>query len=49
MRRAGSRIETCCRHNPDPAVAQSVATDYQLMLVIDVSGSMDSWPRPTEP
>ena len=40
---AGSGIENSLpTANPDSAtVAQSVATDYQLMLVIDVSGSMD--------
>lgn len=40
---AGSGIENSLPEaNPDSAtVAQSVATDYQLMLVIDVSGSMD--------
>jgi Ca2+-binding RTX toxin-like protein len=39
---AGSGIENSLpAANPDSAtVAQSVATDYQLMLVIDVSGSM---------
>lgn len=41
--KAGSGIENSLpAANPDSAtVAQSVATDYQLMLVIDVSGSMD--------
>jgi Ca2+-binding RTX toxin-like protein len=40
---AGSGIENSLpAASPDSAtVAQSVATDYQLMLVIDVSGSMD--------
>ncbi|HKP24835.1 MAG TPA: VWA domain-containing protein, partial [Dongiaceae bacterium] len=40
---AGSGIENSLpAANPDSAtVAQSVATNYQLMLVIDVSGSMD--------
>jgi Ca2+-binding RTX toxin-like protein len=40
---AGSGIENSLpTANPDSAtVAQSVATNYQLMLVIDVSGSMD--------
>ena len=40
---AGSGIENSLpTANPDAAtVAQSVATDYQLMLVIDVSGSME--------
>ena len=49
---AGSGIENSLPDaNPDSAtVTQAIATDYQLMLVIDVSGSMEQRSRvPTEP